>query len=81
MRPAMIFGIVAGDAPVIVFRSGEKQPWSSDRKYNNLSQQDSDCDWIMLELIHLFMIYLFIYLNFTNIYYYDDDDDDDYYYY
>ena len=56
MRSAMIFGIVAGDAPVIVFSSGEKQPWSSDRKYNNLSQQDSDCDWIMLELIHLFMI-------------------------
>ena len=56
MRSAMIFGIVAGDAAVIVFSSGEKQPWSSDRKYNNLSQQDSDCDWIMLELIHLFMI-------------------------
>ena len=44
MRPAMIFGIVAGDAPVIVFCSGEKQPWSSDRKNNNLIQQDSDCD-------------------------------------
>lgn len=28
----------------IVFGSGEKQSWASDRKYNNLSQQDSDCE-------------------------------------
>ena len=28
----------------IVFSSGEKQSWSSDRKYSNLSQHDSDCE-------------------------------------
>ena len=27
-----------------VFSSGEKQPWSSDRKYSNLRQHDSDCE-------------------------------------
>lgn len=27
-----------------VFSSGEKQSWSSDRKYSNLSQHDSDCE-------------------------------------
>ena len=41
-----------------VFSSGEKQSWSSDRKYSNLSQHDSDCEWIDTGIICIICIIL-----------------------
>ena len=50
-----------------VFSSGEKQSWSSDRKYSNLSQHDSDCEWIDTGIICIICIIL-IYLLFNGLF-------------